>query len=423
MTKLRAFCRKSIFPILVLCAFCIALPPFFKSMSLALLALVLLFGGELFKIKYSLKQIVNLKNPLLWLVALYIVYGVGMLWSEDLKYGLNDLIIKLPLLIVPVLCFFLPKRFVTRKRLWIYSSAFIAGLLVVLFECLIKGLANAFSGEGFAIEYIFYTRLSGGYHVTYLSLFCLVALFVLYKIPLSKLFSIDSKTSFVIKGMLFVVLDVFLILLSARIAFIGMILLHAGIAFDLFVFRKQYLKSLYLLLLIVSVIVLSSNIKTFNQRYENIEQKIATEQQGKEKKYSDSISQRTFIYSNISDLIKRSWLFGFGTGDSRNALENFYSEKNVSFGRYLNAHNQFLQTAVATGVVGLLCLLMCFVSYVFGFLRKNTYVFLFAVAVIGLFMMTEAILERQAGVHFCAFAFCWFASFLRKTGNKKIRTA
>lgn len=423
MNGLRSFSRKLIFPILILCAFCIALPPFFKSMSLALLALVLLFGGELFKIKYSLKQIVNLKNPLLWLVALYIVYGVGMLWSEDLKYGLNDLIIKLPLLLVPFLCLFIPKRFVATKYLWIYSSAFVAGLLIVLFQCLIQGLSNAFSNGGFAVEHIFYTRLSGRYHVTYLSMFVSLALFIVYRIPFSKIFSLSPKTSILIKGLLFFVFDVFLILLNSRIAIIGMILLHVLFIFDLLVFRKQYLKSLYLLLLIVSVIVLSSNIKTFNQRYENIEQKIATEQQGKEKKYSDSISQRTFIYSNISDLIKRSWLFGFGTGDSRNALENFYSEKNVSFGRYLNAHNQFLQTAVATGVVGLLCLLMCFVSYVFGFLRKNTYVFLFAVAVIGLFMMTEAILERQAGVHFCAFAFCWFASFLRKTGNKKIRTA
>lgn len=105
------------------------------------------------------------------------------------------------------------------------------------------------------------------------------------------------------------------------------------------------------------------------------------------------------------------------------ALEDFYNEKNVSFGRYLNAHNQFLQTAVAVGALGLLCLMMCFVSYLFGFLGKNTYVFLFAIALIGLSMMTEAILERQAGVHFCAFAFCWFVPFMKRSRTKKIRTA
>lgn len=423
MNGLRLFSRKLIFPILILSAFCIALPPFFKSMSLVLFALVLLLSGEMFRIKYSFKKIVNAKNPLFWLIALFVVYTFGMLWSKDLDYGLKDLTIKLPLLIVPVLCFFLPKRFVTRKRLWIYSSAFIAGLLIVLFECLIKGLANAFSGKEFAIEYIFYTRLSGGYHVTYLSLFCLVALFVLYKIPLSKLFSIDSKTSFAIKGILFVVLDVFLILLSARIAFIGMILLHVGIAFDLFVFRKQYLKSLSLLLLITIVVFGASNIKTFNQRYQNIDKRTTIAQQGSQKKVSDSLSQRSFIYSNIFELIKRNLVIGYGTGDSRMALEDFYKEKNVSFGRYLNAHNQFLQTAVAVGALGLLCLMMCFVSYLFGFLGKNTYVFLFAIALIGLSMMTEAILERQAGVHFCAFAFCWFVPFMKRSKTKKIRTA
>jgi O-antigen ligase len=181
---------------------------------------------------------------------------------------------------------------------------------------------------------------------------------------------------------LFVVLDVFLILLSARIAFIGMILLHVGIAFDLFVFRKQYLKSLSLLLLITIVVFGASNIKTFNQRYQNIDKRTTIAQQGSQKKVSDSLSQRSFIYSNIFELIKRNLVIGYGTGDSRMALEDFYNEKNVSFGRYLNAHNQFLQTAVAVGALGLLCLMMCFVSYLFGFLGKNTYVFLFAIALI-----------------------------------------
>lgn len=77
----------------------------------------------------------------------------------------------------------------------------------------------------------------------------------------------------------------------------------------------------------------------------------------------------------------------------------------------------------AVGVLGLLCLMMCFVSYIFGFRGRNTYVFLFAIALIGLSMMTEAILERQAGVHFCAFAFCWFVPFMKRNKTKKIRTA
>ena len=178
-----------------------------------------------------------------------------------------------------------------------------------------------------------------------------------------------------------------------------------------------------MLSLLISIVFISSNIKNVNQRYGNLEKKIKIEQTSGEKKISDSVSQRTFIYSNIFELISRSWLFGFGTGDSRVALENFYTEHQVSFGRYLNAHNQLLQTAIAIGVVGVLCLMAVFVCFIPQFFNKEMFLFLFALAIIGIVMMTEAILERQSGVHFCAFAFCWFVSFMKRSKTKKIRTA
>lgn len=419
MNKIGNFSRKMIYPSLLLCGFCIALPPFFKSISIFILALVLLLGGEFCRCKYPPKQIINISNPLFWLIALYLLYGIGMLWSKDLNYGFNDLTIKLPLLIVPILMMFVPKRFIVKKYLWHYSLAFIAGLVIVLFSCLFEGLSKAISPEGFDSRYIFYSKLSGRFHVTYLSLFCCTALFLIYKIPFKHLFPQLQKYTLLIKVSLFVMLNGFIVLLNARIAFIAMILLLLVLAFDLFVFKKAYLKGALMLSLLVSILFISSNIKNVNQRYGNLEKKMKIEQTSGEKKISDSVSQRTFIYSNIFELINRSWLFGFGTGDSRNALENFYKEHQVSFGRYLNAHNQILQTAIAIGTVGVLCLMAVFVCFIPHFLNKEMFPFLFSLAIIGIVMMTEAILERQSGVHFCAFAFCWFASFFKNREYKK----
>lgn len=419
MNKLTTFAQKLIFPVLIFCGFCIALPPFFKILSIMLLALVLLASGELFRSKYTVKQILDFRNPLFWLSGLYIFYCIGMLWSSNTAYGLMDLQIKLPLILLPFLFCFVPKQHLDKKHLWIYAFAFIAGLIIVLCYCLIHGFIKAFSGEGFRSEYLFYTRLANEYHATYLSLFASVAILLSYKIPLTENFKFNQKQSAIIKAAFILFFDVFVILLSSRIAFIAMSLVHLIILSELLFSRTKYAKSAFFIIFSALVVIATFNVKNYKQRYDNIGDRLNIETDGKLKKYSDSISQRTFIYTNIHELLLRSPFIGYGTGDTRDVLENFYNERDVSFGRYLNAHNQFLQTTVAIGVLGLACLVAVFVCFALRLWNKNGYVLLSGIAIIALFMMTESVLERQAGVHFCSFAFCWFYAITCKDNKKE----
>ncbi len=401
------FFGKLIFPTLILCGFCIALPPFFKSLSLALLVLVLLLSGELLRFKVSKKQILKWNNPVLWLVGLYLLYVLGMLWSSDLSYGFNDLGVKFPLLLVPFLFCFVPKRCLTKRKLWIYAFAFVGGLLIVLFSCLIRGLANGISDNGFDSRQIFYTRLAGKYHATYLSLFTCLGLVLTYKIPLGRMFRLSTKLTFALKALVFLILVCFVGLLSTRIALPAMAIVFAAIVLDIWHSKSKILKSVLFIAFSVLVFVAIFNLEGYTKRYNNVIKNIDIENTEGNRKYSDSVSQRTFIFSNISELILRQPLLGYGTGDSRNALESFYLEKKVDFGRYLNAHNQFFQTAISTGVAGLLCLLAMFLCFALRLWGKGKWVYLSAIIAIGFFCLTESILERQAGVHFCAFAFLW----------------
>ncbi len=407
IATLRTFCARLIYPTLILCGFCIALPAAFKSLSLAFLALVLLLSGELFRFKAKWNQILKLSNPILWLVGLYLLYIIGMLWSSDLDYGFNDLQIKLPILLVPFLMCFVPKDCLSKPRLWKYALGFVAGLLVVLFYCLIRGISNGISEEGFDSAQIFYTRLAGKYHATYLSMFTCFGLIIAYKIPLSNIFSISSKWAKAIKALVFFILVGFIVLLSTRIALPAMVLVFAVILIDLLCLRKQFLKSLAFFAFTVFVFVAIFNLDGYTKRYNNVVKNINVENAQGNRKYSDSVSQRTFIFSNISELILRQPILGFGTGDSRNALESFYSEKKVDFDSYLNAHNQFLQTTISLGIVGCMCLLAVFVAFIVRLWGVRKWIWLSGVAIVGLFCLTEAILERQAGVHFCAFALLW----------------
>jgi O-antigen ligase len=69
----------------------------------------------------------------------------------------------------------------------------------------------------------------------------------------------------------------------------------------------------------------------------------------------------------------------------------------------LNSHNQFLNTSVALGLTGLICLLLCLGLPVLLTL-KNINLLLWGFCVLsGLNFLFESMLETQAGVMFFAF--------------------
>lgn len=75
-------------------------------------------------------------NRALWVfLLLYVLHVAGMLWSEDLAYGLKDMKIKLPLLILPLILATsrpLEKRQVHRILLFFSLSVFVASMASVM---------------------------------------------------------------------------------------------------------------------------------------------------------------------------------------------------------------------------------------------------------------------------------------------------
>ena len=416
--EIRHFFSRLIYPVLVLCGFCIALPPFFKSISIFLLVLTLALSGELFRLKVPLKRILYWKNPLLYLVLLYLFYVLSLLWSENKAYGLNDLQIKLPLFILPLLVYFLPKRILTRKKMWHCFAAFVFGFLIVECACLAEGLVQAVKGGGFDAKEIFYTRLANDNHVAYLALYNCFALIFLYIMPVKRLFGQNAVKWNVFKKAAFVFLNVFLVLLNSRIGTAAMMFVNIMMLVDSLFLRKQYIKSAGLSANIILLVVLVVIANGLSHRYSAIGEKLNAKTESGEQ-ITDSVSQRNFLYGSLPFLLLESPVIGFGAGDVRGEIENLCDEQGVDFGRYLNAHNQFLQTAVATGFTGLFILLFVFLCFAFNWWRKDCLMLLSVLCVFGMFMMTESVLERQAGTHFMAFAFCWLAFFISQKNKKK----
>lgn len=406
MKTLTTFAQRLIFPALIFCGFCIALPPFFKSISIMLLALILLASGELFRCKYTAKQIFDLRNPLFWLSGLYIFYCIGMLWSSNTAYGLMDLQIKLPLILLPFLFCFVPKQHLDKKHLWIYAFAFIAGITIVLSYLLISGIVRGMQAETFNFRSIMYCDLSKKYAPNYLATETCIATILTFLIPL-KFPRMSRKSVIVIKSCLICFFNTLLVLLDSRVGSIGIAVIDLIILMHLLRQRNILFAFLFIAYVIGNVAFFGAMCRL------PFEREIGQPIDGKHE-------SRLLNYYNVTTkVIVKSPIIGYGTGDTRCILTQMHSDEKIGFKRYLNAHNQFLQTTVAIGVLGLACLVAVFVCFALRLWNKNGYVLLSGIAIIALFMMTESVLERQAGVHFCSFAFCWFYAITCKDNKKE----
>ena len=112
-----------------------------------------------------------------------------------------------------------------------------------------------------------------------------------------------------------------------------------------------------------------------------------------------STKARIILWNSTIDFVKEH-PFGVGTGDVKDELVKMYESKGmiVFAEKKMNPHNQYLQTAVSIGLLGMLSLIFVFGYYIWlGFKEKNLYL----IAITSFFMIAcifESVLERQNGI-------------------------
>jgi O-antigen ligase len=125
-----------------------------------------------------------------------------------------------------------------------------------------------------------------------------------------------------------------------------------------------------------------------------------------------SIMQRLESWKAALHVIKAHPLFGVGTGDLPNQVNNQYGEMHSKLDgtHYLRPHNQYLAIAVAFGITGL-CYFLFTLCYPLYFSRNRNYFYFVFFLTLVISMLTEDTLETQPGATFFAFfnAFFLFA--------------
>lgn len=398
---------KALVYLLVLFAFTLPLSYKVSIYILALSTLVWILSGSWYE---NFMQITIAKGET-FLLILWILIFLSFLYTDNITKGISDIVQKLSLLIFPLI--FLTSKSVQNSKDKLVNS-FILGLICIALFVVFRALYFSIDLSSMSFNptpkdvswenYFLYTRFTAPYHPTYFSLFFSVGIAIIYsKIILEKRFKYQILQVFVF--MLFVVL----IYLSSSKA--GLIV--ASILFLLSVFwiirnkSRIYAYSLVAVfsVLIIFIMINNPRIAYFINYLGFGNKELSSDNKELQNKLSSEATVRIDIWKNIPEIVGKDWLFGVGVGDSKEVLVAGYKEKGISYAvdLKLNAHNQFLETYVSNGFIGLMVLfIVFFFGYWQAFIRKDILLFMFLV-IVSINFLFESMLERILGVMFFSF--------------------
>ncbi len=326
--------------------------------------------------KAKMRQLRHTK--LLWLSIsfLYLLPVFGLTYSNDLPAALTDLVIKLPFLILPIIVFS-SSEIVDIKQVHKYFSYAVA---ILSLSALLQALYLKFH---FGVDYMFYHEFSffTEKHTTYFGLFLTLAL----------LFFVDEifqKKKIVLHTLLLFFILYMMYINGNRMSFVASFL---GIM--ILTFAKLNLKKILLILL--SFIVLAAFFTQTNFYQNRIKTQIT--QSGKH----NQIRLRKLHWTAVWQTIRHNNLIlGAGTESHRDYLYQKYKDLHyeIAYLEHYNAHNQFLETTLDFGFLGLFLLVLAIGFHLYLIIKsKNWYLLALYISIV-VFMLTESILERQSGI-------------------------
>ena len=335
-------------------------------------------------------------------ISYFLIYLIGIIYSENFAFGITDIELKLSFFIFPIIFSTLSKSFYAKADLNTFFKIFILGCAVNSIICLSHSTYLFYQTNNTDVFY--YITLSAIYHPGYLSMFINLAIaFIIYYLieNNSPGFSFSKFKYFVLLLFFFVMI----ILLSSKA---GLISLAAIIFLSLLyisIYKKKYLQALIYLIIIIPVFIGLLALFPYSVKRAEQTQKSIMDKSYSNNKAEDGTSNRIQIWKASLSIIKENPLLGVGTGDVKDKLMEKYKQNRLlsAYERKLNAHNQFLQTTVAIGLIGLLILILGLLLPLFISIKEKQFLYTAFIILIIINISVEAMFEVNAGVVFYAF--------------------
>lgn len=343
--------------------------------------------------RWKIIQENKLLLPFLLYVGLFTFYAIGLLYSENISFGINDIVLKLPLLAMPLIVFTYEVKKWTLTRIKILFNIYFIGCFFAIMYNVYHSYINF--TEYFNFAHFFYLLASFLHHPSYASMFYTFALAAMIY------FLLNKKTIIIEKILYFLFIPVFIaevFLLSSKTAFLVLFILFILlIIYILFCKHIQKKNLIYILIILIiggrMYAYLPDKFNRFTKKLESI--------QGVKDIRDDG---RYTIWFYALQVAKENFPCGTGTGDVKDALKYKYLQKLKLdyYVREYNCHNQYLQLFVTLGIFGCLLFIVGQGYNVVIAYKKKYFLFFIFTLIVGINFLTEAMLERQSGVVFFA---------------------
>ena len=336
--------------LLICLAFFLPLTVAGGNLIIAIIVLIWLFSGD-YKAKFN--HILN-NNLLIFSIAFFGIHVIGLLWTEDLNWGLN--IVKKMwyfLLLLPILHSIVDKKFVKY-----YISSFLLAIsfteiisYLIWFE-LIDPIKNATVGNP--------TPFMS--HISYNPILA----FAIYLVNHKVLFDKDlTKLQLSLYSFFSLSMSINMFITGGRAGQVMFFVMLTILIFQYF--RSNVIKALIVISILIPAIFFlayeTSNL--FQSRVNTAIDNVANYS----KNQNTSVGMRITFAKNSWEIFKKNPIFGVGTGDfpsEYNKISSEYLSINTSNVdapsdlRITNPHNMYALVMVQTGIFGLISMLSIF---------------------------------------------------------------
>jgi O-antigen ligase len=353
----------------------------------------------------------------------FVVEVAGMLHTHNMKAG-ADVIAK-DATFVAIAFSLLAGRFADERAFGSLMLSYCAMVLAASVYCLV--IAAHLYMQGSDASVFFYHPLTSpiSWNAVFFSVYVLFALiFLLSADGYESMGVLPSALRVGVRGFLVVFNMGMIFLLSSKLILVLSVIVLIGFFLRRYRFRENRRIALaFGLGILVLLGILAGTNNPVRERYQELAQgdlKLVGQKKFAPGNYFNALQVRLLEYRFAREVLRErnAWLFGVGPGDSQDLLDQKYIDANMYIGDtsqgphrkirgYIgyNYHNQYVETLVRDGILGLVVLLAIFGLLVSQLVRRwRTRQVSFTILTLALFFVPEAPLTLQHGI----FLFCFF---------------
>lgn len=378
--------------------------PFTMKISNGLILLSVAYSLVFFFLQH--RKAITLNSLTVSLLLYFFLEVLSLLNTENLKEGISILETHLAFLFVPLA---FANFEISEKRRNQFFFAFATGCFLASLICVLVNIQlSLVEGKLFHEYYFSHDRVSDpiGMQAVYFALYLSLSILGILNFLKNKFTGLSIN----VKILLSLIVLYFLALIIASGARTIIIALMLIVVFNIVVhsLQKKSYKFLILSALIPFIFLLLILLNpVVSTRFADLRHTKA------EDSNYDSYFARTNIWNPGIEAIQENLWFGVGPGDQQAELYKKFEKYNYSAGieAKFNLHNQYLQTTLGLGAIGLLGFLSILVVQLVKAIRERDFLYLSFLMLFSIECLTESMLIRNKGiVFFLIFSFFFFKS-------------